>query len=202
MNQSTAPTSNRRRAWRVAAAGAAVAALAVSGAAVASASSDDRSPADKTRSAKAVSAKVAGAVSGGGCAVGFDTATGANIPPDDSTNDNVAANTVVLTKRCTGPVIGSFVSEAFTPDAGDFIHVDARATCISKAGLVNACTVGQQVFAQPGHTFFATGASAVGTHAYQPVWTGLKRGRWRFQVLPGGDGTANLQFRSFTVSAY
>jgi hypothetical protein len=203
MNQSTERTRNRRRTGlRIAAAGTVIAALAVSGVAVASAASDDRSPADRTRAAKAVSARVSGAVGGGGCAVGFDTATATNTPPDDSTSDNVPANTVALKKRCTGPVIGSFVSETSTPNAGDFIHLDARATCVSKAGLRNACTVGQQVLAAPGHTFFATGPDTFGTHSYQPVWTGLKRGLWRFQILPGGNASANLQFRSFVVSAY
>ncbi len=202
MNQSSASPSRRRKAWLVAAAGVAIGTMALSGATVANAANDDRSPADQGRSAKALSARVSGAVSGGGCAVGFDTQTSVNTPPDDTTSDNVPANTVFLTKRCTGPVIGSFVSEAFVPNAGDFIHVDAVATCISKAGLINACTVGQKVSAQPGHTFFATGAAPTATHSYQPVWTGLKRGRWRFQVLPGGNASANLQFRSFVVSAY
>jgi hypothetical protein len=34
------------------------------------------------------------------------------------------------------------------------------------------------------------------------VWTGLPRGLWRFEVLPGGNNSANLQFRSFVVEAF
>ena len=36
----------------------------------------------------------------------------------------------------------------------------------------------------------------------QMVWTGLRRGVWRFEVLPGGNNHAQLLFRSFVVEAF
>jgi hypothetical protein len=39
-------------------------------------------------------------------------------------------------------------------------------------------------------------------HEMTMVWSALKRGVWRFEALAGGDGTAGLDFRTFTVTAY
>ena len=136
------------------------------------------------------------------CGTGFDTQTFTNIPPDDSTTDNTPAGTVTLKKTCPGAVIGQFTSEVATAASGDFLHVDMRATCVGAAGLANPCTPGQQVFASPGHSFFQNGQASLHTGAINMVWDGLPRGRWRFEVLPGGNNSANLQFRSFVVEAF
>ena len=140
-------------------------------------------------------------VGGAPCRIGFDTQTGTLIPPDDSTSDNVAAGTVTFVRPCAGPVIGTFTGEIGTAVAGDFIHLDMRATCIGTAGLSNPCTVGSQTFASPGHTFMRNGQGPEQTHTVQMVWTGLKKGQFRFEALPGGNNSANLQFRSFVVTA-
>ena len=34
------------------------------------------------------------------------------------------------------------------------------------------------------------------------IWPSLARGTWRFQILPGGDGTGFLQLRTFTVQTH
>ena len=147
-------------------------------------------------------ALVAGQSTGGGCGMGYDTQSSTLIPPDDSTSDNVAAATVTLKKVCAGAVTVQFVSETGTATAGDFVHIDMRATCVGTGGLANPCTVGQQVFGSPGHTFLQNATSGVQTHAVQMVWSALPRGRWRFEVLPGGNNRASLQFRSFVVEAF
>jgi hypothetical protein len=179
----------------------AVTALGVSGStwAVAAGGGDDA----RQRSATAASAKIAGATSGGPCKVGYDTQTATNIPPDDSTSDNPPAGSVTFTKSCGGAVIGNFSSEVSMPTASDFLHLDMRATCIGTGGFAAPrCTLGQQVFASPGHSFFQNGQTPVHVGSAQMVWTGLARGRWTFEVLPGGNNSANLQFRSFVVTAY
>jgi hypothetical protein len=172
--------------------------LLIGGAAVvvASSANHDRQP---TPSIKPL---ITGQASGGGCRFGYDTQSSTNIPPDDSTADNAPAASVSIKKTCAGAVVGHFTSEVSTPAAGDFIHIDMRATCTATGGLSSPCTVGQQVFASPGHSFFQNAQSAIGTHAVDMVWTGLKKGVWKFDVLPGGNGNANLQFRTFTVEAF
>ncbi len=146
--------------------------------------------------------RVTGQVAGGGCRAGFDTQTATLVPPDDSTTDNVAASTVRLHKTCQGPVVGTFSAEVATPGAGDFVHLDMRATCTGTGRQTNPCTVGEQVSASPGHSFFQNGQASTHVGAVTMVWTGLKRGNWKFEVLPGGNGVANLQFRTFTVEAF
>ena len=179
---------------------AATAALVVTGA-VAYGAGDRADHARDTTTANAA-LKIAGQSTGGGCRMGYDTQTSTLIPPDDSTSDNVAAGTVNLRKVCPGAVIGMFVAEVSTAGAGDFIHIDMRATCTGTGGMASPCTVGQQVFASPGHTFMRNTQGGVQTHSVQMVWTGLPRGLWRFDVLPGGNNSANLQFRSYVVEAF
>jgi hypothetical protein len=145
---------------------------------------------------------ITGQGTNGGCRMGYDTQTSFLVPPDDSTADNVAAATVNIRKTCQGAVVGSFVTEVSTAVAGDFVHIDMRATCTGTGGMTNPCTVGQVVFASPGHTFMKNAQSSVQTHSVQMVWPALKRGLWRFEVLPGGNNSGNLQFRSFVVEAF
>jgi hypothetical protein len=141
-------------------------------------------------------------VSAGPCRVGFDTRTGTLTPPDDSTSNNVPAASVDIGKPCVGEVIGTFSSEVFTSGAGSFIHIDMRATCIGTGGFSSPCTVGTQVFASPGHTFFQNNVQpGAENNSVTMVWNTLPRGIWRFEVLPGGNGTAFLDFRAFEVSA-
>ncbi len=147
-------------------------------------------------------ARITNQSTGGGCRMGYDTQSSTLIPPDDSTADNVAAATVNIRKVCPGAVTANFVSEVSTSTAGDFIHIDMRATCTGTGGLASPCTVGQQVFGSPGHTFMQNVSAGVQTHSVQMVWTGLPRGLWRFDVLPGGNNRANLQFRSYVVEAF
>lgn len=145
--------------------------------------------------------RIAGIGKGGGCRMGFDTESSTLIPPDDSTADNAPAGVVGLTKACNGPVVGQFTGEVSTSTAGDFIHLDMRATCVGTGGFTTHCTVGEQVYASPGHTFFQNAQSGVQTHSMDMVWD-LLPGQWTFEVLPGGNNRANLQFRTFTVEAF
>jgi hypothetical protein len=144
---------------------------------------------------------IVGQASGGGCRMGYDTETATLVPPDDSTPDNIPAGSVTITKPCQGAVLGEFTSETTTSGSG-FLHIDMRATCTGTGGFTNPCTVGQQVFASPGHTFLQNVLESTQTHAMTMVWTGLKRGIWRFEVLPGGNGTGFLGFRTFVVEAF
>lgn len=138
----------------------------------------------------------------GPCKAGYDTQTGTLIPPDDSTGDNVPAGSVSIRKPCRGAAIAVFSSEVSAPTAADFIHIDMRATCTGTGNFSSPCTVGQQVFASPGHSFFRIGASSFGVESIQMTWSGLRAGVWRFEVLPGGNNSANLQFRSFSVQVF
>jgi hypothetical protein len=156
----------------------------------------------RSKSSESVSALIASQSTGGGCRMGYDTQTSTLTPPDDSTADNVPAASVTITKPCRGAVVGQFQSEVSTSTAGAFIHIDMRATCTGKGGFTNACTVGMQVFGSPGHTFLQNVQAGVQTHGVNMVWTGLPKGIWRFDVLPGGGQGGNLQFRTFHVEAF
>lgn len=139
---------------------------------------------------------------GGGCRMGYDTQTSTNTPPDDSTSDNLPANTVKIRKVCPGAMVATWTGEISSPAAADFIHMDMRATCTGTGGMNNPCTVGQQVFGSPGHTFVQNGATSFGTRSLTMAWTGLKRGLWRVEALPGGNNSANVQFRTLVVEAF
>ena len=160
------------------------------------------SDATHPRSQAAADPRIAGQSTGGGCRMGYDTQTSTNIPPDDSTADNVPANSVTIRKVCPGAVIASWTGEVSTPGASDFIHMDIRATCTGTGGLANPCTVGQQVFASPGHTFVKNGADTFSTHSVTMAFSGLQRGIWRIDALPGGNNSANVQFRTLVVEAF
>jgi hypothetical protein len=158
--------------------------------------------ADRARPASKTTPKIAG-VAGGGCKMGYDTETSIVTPPDDSTIDNTPAATVQLAKSCTGAVVGQFTSEVSTSNAGSFIHLDMRATCVDTGGFTPHCAVGKQIFGSPGHSFFQNNAlPSIETHAMNMVWSGLGKGVWKFEVLPGGNGTAFLDFRTFHVEAF
>jgi hypothetical protein len=160
----------------------------------------DGDPSRHRTGAQAAAPHLVGAT-GVACRVGYDTEAAALVPPDDSTTDNPPAATVTFSKKCSGVVLGVFSGEVTTM-AGDFLHLDMRATCTGTGGYATHCTVGDQVFASPGHTFFQNDVAAVHDGSVQMVWTGLARGVWKFEVLPGGNNSANLQFRTFVVTAY
>ena len=155
------------------------------------------------RSGGGVGAAVAGSARGA-CAMGYDTQTSTLVPPDDSTSDNVAAGTILSKKGCVGPVVGTLSAVVSTSTAGDFIHLDMRATCTSKGGFTGAtsCVVGEQVIASPGHAFFRNDQGSVAVHSATMVWPELRKGVWRYEALPGGNNRANLQFRSFAITAW
>ena len=183
-------------------AAAVVVAAVAGGAGYAAASTHHPDPNRSQGVSAAVTADPANVSAGGPCKVGYDTETNSLTPPDDSTTDNTPAGTVSFRKGCIGVVIARFDGEYNGSDAGNFIHMDLRATCTGTGGLSNACTVGQQVFAQPGHTFLQTGGNTVGTRSAQWAFPALGRGVWTFDALPGGDGTAFLGFRTLTVEAW
>jgi len=132
-----------------------------------------------------------------------DTQTGVFTPPDDSTGDvDNTANKVAFIKTCTGIVVATFSAEVNTSNAGEFIHLDMRATCTNPANLSDPCTVGQTVVAFPGHTFLRNSVGSTQVHSMTMFFPPLKKGKWAFKVGVGGNGTANVQFRTFLVQAY
>jgi hypothetical protein len=139
---------------------------------------------------------------GGACAAAADTRTDILVPPDDSTVDNAPAGAVALTKTCDGITIGTLTTETNTSGAGDFIHLDMFADCVAAAAQPNPCTVGQRVFAFPGHTFVQTVQAGTQTHTMSMVWPSLQKGRWRFFAKVGGNNHAFVDFRTFTVVTY
>lgn len=182
---------------------AAAVAIAVAGGAWAVAGSGEADhPRDEGAKAAAGSARITGHSFGTLCRMGYDTQSSTLTPPDDSTADNVPAATVSFKKTCVGAVTATLSAETSTTAAGAFIHLDMRATCTGTGGLSNPCTVGQQIFGSPGHTFFQNVQAGVQVHSATMVWTGLPKGVWRFDALPGGGQSANLQFRTFTVQSY
>jgi hypothetical protein len=143
---------------------------------------------------------------GGVCKTGFDTQTDTIYPPDDSVSNNPAAGNVVMTKACGGAVAVTFSSETTTPASGDFIDLEFRATCTGTGGYSSHCTVGKTKDGSPGHINFAVyhSNSNSESHAYTQVFSGLKRGKWKFEVLPGSNGTltAAVRWRTTMVQAF
>lgn len=154
---------------------------------------------DEARMSSKVIPHISGVSTAGPCRVGYDTETSTLVPPDDSTSDNSPAGSVQIKKPCSGEVIATLSAEVATPAAPDFLHIDMRATCVAGGGFRGHCTVGQQVFASPGHTFFQGAQAPTHVGSATMAWTGLLRGVWLFEALPGGNNSANLQFRTFTV---
>jgi hypothetical protein len=178
--------------------------LVVTGAFLSNASGDGNGP-RHTRtgtSALANSALTATGASTLVCRLGYDTETTTLVPPDDSTADNPAAGSVTFAKPCPGVVIGQLTAEMAAPNGVDFVHVDMRATCVDPMTFAAPCTVGTIVLGSPGHTFTAVGPSPLGTRTVTMVFPGLQRGKWKFEALVGGNGSARLQFRTFTATAY
>jgi hypothetical protein len=173
--------------------------LLIGSASMAGAAGGPALPRSSTTAAPAVAAQTVG----GACRAGYDAESQTFTPPDSTTADNPAAATVTITKPCPGAVVGRFTSETATTPGTGFLDIDMRATCIGKGGFTNPCAVGQQVFALPGNTIFQFNSGFFGmANAVDLVWPGLKRGVWRFEVLPGGDGFSILGNRMFTVMAF
>lgn len=142
---------------------------------------------------------------GGVCKTGFDTQTATVYPPDDSVENNPTAGRVALTKSCSGAVAVTFSSETSTPASGDYIDLSFYATCTGTGGYRTHCAVGAVREGAPGHINFATCChSNVESHAYTQVFSGLRRGKWRFDVRPGSNGspTASVRWRTTMVQAY
>lgn len=177
--------------------GAVIAVMALAGTTAVMAATGDRA----RQNTRSLAPLIAGSASGGGCKAGYDTETSINTPPDDSTSDNPPAASVTFTKPCAGAVVGQLTSEVSVASGG-FIHLDMRATCLGTGGFSNHCTVGQQVFGSPGHTFLDSNAGGIETHAMDMVWSGLAPGQWKFEVLPGGNGNSFVDFRTFFVEAF
>ena len=190
------------RAKRALLVGVAAVGLVVAGAGIGAATGGD--PATHARPAAEGQGHelIAGTSTGAPCRVGYDTQASTLVPPDDSTTNNTPAAAVQFKKRCRGGVVALLTSEISTPGASDFVHMDMRATCVGTGGFGSHCTVGQQVFASPGHSFVQNGAASFHVGVVQMAWTMLLPGVWRFEALPGGNGVANLQFRSFVVQAF
>src|SRR4051812_3349393 len=139
--------------------------VVVGGGAWATASNTTTPDHQRDATAHGVQPELAGNTVNSPCRIGYDTETATNIPPDDSTGDNIPAATINIKKACSGAVVGTFSSEVSTPGASDFIHLDMRATCTGTGGFTEACTVGQQFFASPGHTFFQSGPASFGVNS-------------------------------------
>jgi hypothetical protein len=155
-----------------------------------------------TKSDRVTAPKLSGTTTKGACRIGYDTHATSLTPPDDTTSDNPPAGSITMTKPCTGAVLAQFTSET-VGDGSGLIHIDMQARCIGTGGFTGACTVGTSFPASPGHTFLRNSPSNEQTNAMNMIWSGLKKGRWVFEVLPGGNGTSGtLEFRTFTVQAF
>jgi hypothetical protein len=173
-------------------------ALVVSGG-VAVARGGDNAGRDKAAFAAPASVKT----SGGVCKAGFATSDEVLKPPDDTAEDNTAAGTVVLTKKCSGAASITFSSETLTTGAGDFINLAFRATCTGSGGYKHHCKVGNTKTASPGETYFQHNVfPQLQVQSVTEVFSGLRRGKWKFEVLPGGNNHAILVFRTTMVQAY
>ncbi len=143
---------------------------------------------------------------GGVCKTGFDTQTDTIYPPDDTVSNNPAAGKVVMTKACGGAVAVTFSSETSAQASGDFIDLSFQATCTGTGGYRTHCTVGKVKEGSPGHINFSNyqGTNTTDSHAYTQVFSGLKRGKWKFEVLPGSNGslTAAVRWRTTMVQAF
>ena len=180
---------------------AVAAAVIAGGAGYAAAAGGSR--ADQHRAVSATShGFIVGSTTQGPCKLGYDTETSSLTPPDDSTTDNSPAGSVQFKKQCQGAVVARWDGEYNGTGGSDFLHMDMRATCVATGGTSTPCTVGQQVFGSPGHTVLQTGGSTVGTRSAQWVFNNLKRGVWKFEALPGGNGSAFIGFRTLTVEAW
>jgi hypothetical protein len=61
---------------------------------------------------------------------------------------------------------------------------------------------GQVAIALPPHTYLQTSRGTAGARSMMMVWSSLKKGRWKFEVLPGGDGRSSLQYRTFRIDTF
>ena len=144
-----------------------------------------------------------GVSTGGPCRVGYDTETALLTPPDELLADNPVAGSVTMATGCAGAVVAEFSSEVRA--SSGLVTLSVWATCVGPGGAPDPCTVGDQVVARPGYTYLAQGDSfetTTSTHSMQMVFPALPRGRWRFEAVPGGNGTATLKYRTFVVTAY
>jgi hypothetical protein len=152
---------------------------------------------------KASVAPITTNTSGGVCKTGFDTEQDELTPPDNDPNGNEDAGTVRLTKKCSGAVSITFSSETNTSGTGDFIDLTFFATCTGTGGYRHHCTVGNQKVASPGNTFFQHNSfPETQVQSVTEVFSGLRRGKWLFEVVPGGNDHAFLDFRTTMVQAY
>lgn len=158
-------------------------------------------PADAADSAQAERASKVTVTANSLCKIGLQTDKNALTPPDDSTANNRPAGSITFVKPCEGPVRGQLTAELSTSLDGDFVHVDMLATCLAGAGQKDPCKAGQEVFASPGHIVMS-GQEPTHSATATLMWESLPRGKWKFEALPGGNDSANLLFRTFTIEAY
>jgi hypothetical protein len=162
-----------------------------------------RGGAARVHEGKARAAAIATNTSGGVCKAGFDTEQDQLVPPDDNPNGNLDAGFVRLTKKCSGAVSITFSSETNTSGAGDFIDMFFFATCTGTGGYTHHCTVGNQKAGSPGETLFQHNVfPETQTQSVTEVFSGLKRGKWLFEAVPGGNNHAFLRSRTTMVQAY
>lgn len=141
--------------------------------------------------------------SGGVCKAGFDTWQDQLTPPDDDLDGNEDAGTVILTKKCNGAVSITFSAETNTSGTGDFIDLAFFATCTGTGGYKHHCKVGNQKVASPGLMNFQHNVlPEEQVQSVTGVFTGLRRGRWLFEAVPGGNDHAFLEKRTTMVQAY
>lgn len=171
---------------------------------------DPTHPRGGANQSNAAAPTATGTNNGATCKVSFATDTSTFTPPDDMINatadpNSYAALGVSAVKPCMGNVIAFFNAETNTTTSGGFIHAIGLATCVATGGLSNPCTVGQKVYAEPGagsHHFLQTNQQSQETHAAIFVFPQMNRGQWRFQILVGGNGASNVQWRSLVVEMF
>ena len=140
---------------------------------------------------------------GGVCKGGFQTATSILKPAVSAPEDNTPADTVTFTKGCTGAATATFSAVTNTPGPNDFLDLKMRAKCVGSGGYSSHhCQVGNSKFATPGLTDFQTVRTGPQAHTMTMLFTGLSRGKWRFEALLGGNNDSTVTQRTFVVQAY
>ena len=139
------------------------------------------------------------------CKMGFQTQQNFFTPATGPLLTNPDAAIVTMIKPCAGPVIGTFVTETYTPGLTDKISLGMQAVCLGSGGQLNPCTTGQKIVASPDSnvTYLQHNSQfQAETNSMTMVWPALKKGKWRVEVKLEGAGTARVDFRTFTVQAF
>jgi hypothetical protein len=142
---------------------------------------------------------------GGPCIAAMQTRNNTVALPGGDILGNAPVVSVTMTKPCTGAVTAEFNAVVYANQSTQQVFVLGVAKCVGTGGYATPhCTVGQVIQGSPGPVIFKDmGVVTSGeSHSADFVWTGLKRGKWRFDIRPTGFNDPSLEYRSLIVNAY